>query len=162
MNAESPIFLAVFAALIAVELTWSLVRRRPVYSAGETLTNLTIALGNGLIRPIAVIWTFLVMSWIEPVQRVALPDTSWAFPLTFVVVDFAYYGYHRASHELRWLWSMHHTHHSSPWYNLSTAVRLNWVAKFVSPLFFAPLVLVGLSAEAVASVSYTHLRAHET
>ena len=151
MNAESPIFLAVFAALIAVELTWSLVRRRPVYSAGETLANLTIALGNGLIRPIAVIWTFLVMSWIEPVQRVALPDTSWAFPLTFVVVDFAYYGYHRASHEFRWLWSMHHTHHSSPWYNLSTAVRLNWVAKFVSPLFFAPLVLVGLSAEAVAS-----------
>ena len=76
MNAESPIFLAVFAALIAVELTWSLVRRRPVYSAGETLANLAIALGNGLIRPIAVIWTFLVMSWIEPVQRVALPDGS--------------------------------------------------------------------------------------
>ena len=84
-------------------------------------------------------------------QRPALPDTAWAFLITFVMVDFAYYGYHRASHEFRWLWSMHHTHHSSPWYNFSTAIRLNWIAKFVNPLFFAPLILVGFSAEAVAS-----------
>lgn len=40
---------------------------------------------------------------------------------------------------------MHYTHHSSPWLNFTTALRLNWISKFISPLFFAPLVLLGIS-----------------
>ena len=150
MEFESTYTFAIFALLVGLELTWSMIRRRPVYSAGETLANLTIAVGNGLLRPAALAWSYFVMAWLESAQRLALPETAWAFVLTFIVVDFVYYGYHRASHELRWLWTMHHTHHSSPWYNFSTAVRLNWMAKFISPLFFAPLVVVGFSAEFVA------------
>ena len=34
--------------------------------------------------------------------------------------------------------------------NLTTAVRLNWVANFFAPAFFLPLVLIGFSAEWVA------------
>lgn len=34
-------------------------------------------------------------------------------------------------------------------FNLSTAVRLNWLGLFVSPLFYIPLVLIGLSPEIV-------------
>jgi len=45
------------------------------------------------------------------------------------------------------MWTMHHTHHSSPWMNLTTAVRLNWLGSFVSPIFFVPFVLIGFSAE---------------
>ena len=76
-----------------------------------------------------------------------LPAMPWAFLLTFVVADLAYYRYHRFSHEIPILWTMHHTHHSGMWMNLTAAVRLNWVANFVAPLFFAPLVLVGFSGE---------------
>jgi sterol desaturase/sphingolipid hydroxylase (fatty acid hydroxylase superfamily) len=140
-----------FLLLCAVELCWSLLRRRAVYNAAETLANLAIAIGNGLIRPVALAWSYLLMSWLEPAQRFAMPDTLPAFLLTFVVVDFAYYWYHRGSHQLRWLWAMHHTHHSSPWFNFSTAVRLNWLAKFVTPVFFAPLVLLGFPAEFIAA-----------
>jgi sterol desaturase/sphingolipid hydroxylase (fatty acid hydroxylase superfamily) len=90
------------------------------------------------------------MSLIEPLQVFRLPDTAWAFLVTFVIADFAYYWYHRLSHEVPLLWTMHHTHHSSPWMNFTTAMRLNWIAKFVSPVFFAPLVLLGLSPEFLA------------
>jgi sterol desaturase/sphingolipid hydroxylase (fatty acid hydroxylase superfamily) len=31
--------------------------------------------------------------------------------------------------------------------NLSTAVRLNWIGAFVSPIFYFPLVLIGFSPE---------------
>lgn len=137
--------------LCAVELGWSLMRRRAVYNAAETLANLAIAIGNSLIKPVALAWSYLLMSWLEPAQRFALPDTLTAFLLTFVVVDLAYYWYHRGSHQLRWLWTLHHTHHSSPWFNFTTAVRLNWLAKFVTPVFFAPLVLLGFSAEFIAA-----------
>lgn len=142
---------AALLLLCAVELGWSLLRRRAVYNAAETLANLAIAIGNGLIRPVALAWSYLLMSWLEPAQPFALPGTLPAFLLTFVVVDFAYYWYHRGSHQLRWLWAMHHTHHSSPWFNFSTAVRLSWLAKFVTPVFFAPLVLLGFSAEFIAA-----------
>lgn len=151
MNAATLIPALALIALIVVELSWSLLRRRPIYNAGETLANLAIAVGNGLIRPAAIAWSYLIMSWLEPARMLSLPETLLTFFLTFVVVDLAYYGYHRASHELRWLWAMHHTHHSSPWYNFSTAVRLNWLAKFITPLYFAPLVLIGLPAEFVAA-----------
>ena len=151
MNATALIPVIALIALIVVELSWSVLRRRPIYNAGETLANLAIAVGNGLIRPAAIAWSYLVMSWIEPAQGLLLPETLLTFLLTFLIVDFAYYGYHRASHELRWLWAMHHTHHSSPWYNFSTAVRLSWLAKFITPLYFAPLVLIGLPVEFVVA-----------
>ncbi len=151
MDTTGVIALGTFLLLCAAELGWSLLRGRAVYNGTETLANFAIAIGNGLIRPVALAWSYLLMSWLEPAQRLAIPDTLPAFLLTFVVVDFAYYWYHRGSHQLRWLWALHHTHHSSPWFNFSTAVRLNWLAKFVTPLFFAPLVLLGFSAEWVAA-----------
>ncbi|MEM9301713.1 MAG: sterol desaturase family protein [Pseudomonadota bacterium] len=148
METASLVVLVAIAILIAFELIWSLRRRQPVYDPGETFANVAIAVGNGLLRPAAVAWGYFVMTWIEPLRT--LPETVWAFALTFVVVDIAYYGYHRASHEIRVLWAMHHTHHSSPWFNFSTAIRLSWIAKFVGPLVFAPLVLIGFPAEWVA------------
>jgi sterol desaturase/sphingolipid hydroxylase (fatty acid hydroxylase superfamily) len=37
--------------------------------------------------------------------------------------DFIYYWNHRLQHEARYLWAIHVVHHSSPRYNLSTALR---------------------------------------
>ena len=138
------LFLGVF---VAAEVLWAKRRRRAVYNVRESFTNATIMVGNNLIRPISLGWRYFVFSLIEPLQVYTLPKTGWAFILTFLIADFAYYWYHRLSHEVSILWTMHHTHHSSVWMNLTTAVRLNWLANFVSPLFFAPFVLLGLSPE---------------
>ncbi|MEO1035883.1 MAG: sterol desaturase family protein [Pseudomonadota bacterium] len=140
-----PIFLAVvFLACIAAELIWALRRRPEVYNLKESLSNLSMMIVNNISRPLALAWTFLVLSLLEPFRLFQLPETGWVFLVTFVVADFAYYWFHRFSHEVPILWTMHYTHHSSPWLNLTTAVRLNWIAKFVSPLFFVPLMLLGL------------------
>ena len=144
--------LAVFLAFVLAEVAWALVRRREVYNVRETLVaNLGIMIGNNLIRPFSLAWKYAVFSLVEPLQAFPLPATGWAFLVTFVVADCAYYWYHRLTHAVPVLWTMHHTHHSSPWMNLTTAVRLNWIANFVSPLFFAPLILVGFSPEAVTA-----------
>ena len=142
---------AVFVTSVAAELIWSRVAGHGVYSLKEALSNLGMMIvGNGL-RPAATAWTLLVLSLLEPLRSVRMPETGWTFLVTFLVVDFAYYWYHRLSHEVPLLWAIHHAHHSSPWMNLTTAVRLNWIGKFLSPLFFAPLVLLGLPATFVAA-----------
>ena len=140
--------LAIFLAFVLAEVAWALLRRRKVYNLRETLiANFGISVGNNLLRPVSLAWKYAVFSVIEPLQAFSLPATGWAFLLTFVVADCAYYWYHRFSHVVPILWTMHHTHHSSPWMNLTTAIRLNWIANFISPLFFAPLILLGFSPE---------------
>lgn len=151
---DQPIILAIVAVIaVLAEVAWSCRRRRPVHDLGDSLSNLGMLAVNRLLRPLALAWSFFVLSLMEPLQPVRLPATGWVFLLTFVVTDFFYYWYHRLSHEVPLLWTMHYTHHSSRWLNLTTAVRLNWIAKFVGPLFFAPLVLLGMSpAYVVASL----------
>lgn len=142
---------AALLTLVFLEVLWSKWRKREIYNIKESLCNLGIMVGNNLIRPLSLVWKYAIFSMIEPFQIYSLPNTGWAFLITFLVTDFAYYWYHRFSHEIPALWVMHHTHHSSPWMNLSTAVRLNWIANFVSPFFFALLILLGFSAEAVTA-----------
>ena len=141
---RSELFLFLIALLL-VEIMWSWSRQRGVYNAKEVLCNIGIAVGSNLIKPVSLAWKYFIFSLIEPLQVFTLPQTVGIFVVTFLVADCAYYWYHRLSHEIPILWTMHHTHHSSLWYNLTTAVRLNWIANFVSPLFFAPLILIGFS-----------------
>ena len=144
--------LAFLLVFVVAESVWSALRRRRAYDLRDTLANVGISVGNNLIRPLSLAWKALVFSWIEPFQLFRLDfGIGWTFLATFVVADCAYYWYHRLSHEIPILWTMHHTHHSSPWMNLTTAVRLNWVANFVSPVFFAPLVLLGFSGNLVVA-----------
>jgi len=63
--------------------------------------------------------------------------------LLFFAEDFTYYWYHRASHEVRFLWAAHENHHSSERYNLSTALRQSWTTPFTEMLFYWPLPLLG-------------------
>jgi sterol desaturase/sphingolipid hydroxylase (fatty acid hydroxylase superfamily) len=142
-----PAFAAIIVILVLAEAIWSWRRGRGAYSARETASNAVMMVVNQALKPLSVAWTYLVLSQFESLQLFRLPHTGWAFVVTFVVADLAYYWQHRLMHVVPALWTMHHTHHSSPWMNLTTAVRLNWVAKFLSPLFFVPLVLLGLSPE---------------
>lgn len=145
MNLVGFTFLIFFLGFIVVEIAWASFRKRKVYNLRESLSNAFMMMVNNLIKPLSLAWKFWVFSWIEPWQTFALPQTAWAFLLTFLVVDAAYYWYHRLSHEMPLLWVMHHTHHSSPWMNLTTAFRLNWIANFVGPIFFLPLILLGFN-----------------
>lgn len=64
--------------------------------------------------------------------------------LLFLLLEFCYYVFHRASHRIRWFWSAHVAHHSSSYMNFSTAMRQsalyslggNW-------LFYLPLAFLG-------------------
>ena len=62
--------------------------------------------------------------------------------LLFFLDDFAYYWFHRISHEVRLFWASHVVHHSSQYFNLSTALRQTWVPMTYFP-FWMPIALLG-------------------
>jgi len=151
MNTIEIIFLAIILIAIIAEAVWSHHQEKGVYNTKEALGNLGILIGNNLLKPLSLAWKYLVFTAVVPFQIVDLPINLLTVLLTFFVAEFAYYWYHRLSHETPLLWTMHHTHHSSPWMNLTTAVRLNWLGSFISPLFFLPFILIGFSPEIFAA-----------
>ena len=75
-------------------------------------------------------------------------ETVWTWWVGFLAVDGAYWVFHLASHKLGWLWASHSVHHSSEYYNLTTALRqplIDGIAAFVPYLaaaFVVPLPVV--------------------
>jgi sterol desaturase/sphingolipid hydroxylase (fatty acid hydroxylase superfamily) len=140
-------FLGLVLLAFLAELLWSKIKQNSAYNLKETMSNLGIVMGNNLLKPVSLGWKFLVFNAVEAYKVFTIPTNGYTFLLTFFVAEFAYYWYHRLSHETPILWTLHHTHHSSLWYNLTTAVRLNWLGSFVSPVFFIPFVLIGFSSK---------------
>lgn len=135
----------VLVALI-IEIIWANQKKNNVFNLKESLGNLGVFIGNNLLKPLALGWKYLVFGWVAQFQFFEIPVNIFTVILTFLVAEFGFYWYHRLSHETPLLWTLHHTHHSGMRMNLTTAVRLNWIGAFVSPLIYLPFVLLGFSA----------------
>ena len=72
-------------------------------------------------------------------------DAWWSWVILFFVDDFAYYWFHRVSHESRLFWNFHVVHHSSENYNLSVAVRQSWFSGLLHWIFYASIMLIGFA-----------------
>lgn len=117
----------------------------------DTRASLEMGLGNVAISALVQIPTFGLYAWLWN-HRLFDPGTGLAaFALLFFVEDFVYYAWHRASHEIRGLWAAHVNHHSSEYFNLSTALRQSWTTPFTVPLFYAVLPLAGFSPGMIAT-----------
>ncbi|MFR9776559.1 sterol desaturase family protein [Micromonospora sp. MS34] len=114
------------------------------YEVRDTTTSLSMGLGSQLI---GVPWKLLTAGayaglWlIAPIHL--SPGNWWTWVIVFFADDIAYYWFHRLHHEVRVLWASHVVHHSSVYYNLSTALRQSWTPMTSLP-FWLPLALLGI------------------
>jgi sterol desaturase/sphingolipid hydroxylase (fatty acid hydroxylase superfamily) len=115
------------------------------YSAKDSRTSIAMGLGNVIVN---LGWKLVVVAVYAAAYLLApwhLPADN---PLTWVALffadDFIYYWYHRTHHTIRVLWASHVVHHSSEFYNLSTALRQPWTP-FSSLPYWIPLALLGFS-----------------
>ena len=138
-----------FIATMLLELGLARWRGTGRYETRDTLASLVMGGGNlveGILTGAAV---FAVMMAVYPLAPFKLAEqpwgwSPWVFVLCFVLDDLRYYWFHRFSHEVRWFWASHVTHHSSQHYNLSTALRQTWTYTVVLGFVFRlPLVLLG-------------------
>ena len=72
---------------------------------------------------------------VAPVQL--SPTSVWTWVLLFFADDLAYYWFHRTHHEVRLFWASHVVHHSSTYFNLSTALRQSWTPMTVAAVLAA-------------------------
>ena len=121
------------------------------YTLRDSATSITMGLGSLVIGAVWGLVALAFYAWIAswaPVDlgAVAAGPVGWplvaAWALLVLVDDFCYYWFHRVHHEVRLFWAAHVTHHSSQYYNLSTAVRQSWTP-MTGLLFYVPVFLLG-------------------
>lgn len=114
------------------------------YERRDTTANISlgfISLAWGALFGVA---HFFIYTFLYNLTPLRVPVTAvWAWVVLFILDDFLYYWFHRASHEMRFFWNFHVVHHSSEHYNLSVAVRQSWFGGLAHWIFYAPLALLG-------------------
>jgi sterol desaturase/sphingolipid hydroxylase (fatty acid hydroxylase superfamily) len=117
------------------------------YAAKDTVTSLAMGLGNqlfGLIKLFSTGGLIIAAAALTPLSLSAADPWTWV--LALVLGDLSYYWSHRAQHRIRLLWAHHNVHHSSEYFNLSTALRQGWLPPIVAVLAVLeiPAALLGV------------------
>ena len=128
--------------LVAVELIVSHLQNRGYYHRKETIGSVLVGIGNvavslsiKLALLYAAVWMYNLVPW-----RMEL--NWWTFIPCYIIFDLCSYWAHNVSHNQRFWWATHVTHHSGEDYNLSTSFRLSWM-QYLKIIFMLPVALLG-------------------
>jgi sterol desaturase/sphingolipid hydroxylase (fatty acid hydroxylase superfamily) len=135
-----------FFALMAVEL-WAARRKGlALYRFDDAVADLS----TGMTQQVALLFfkkaglfaAYLLVYRHRVLDLRAGSALTWA--VAIVLVDLAYYWWHRLSHEVSVLWAAHIVHHSSEDYNLAVALRQSVLTPWTVVPFHLPLALLGV------------------
>jgi len=140
-------FLPIVALAIILESYFYNKKYSKSYPWRESATSLGVGFGHqltGIINRLLI--QGVMASFVWQYRVFTMPDKWWIYLLLFIGLEFCYYWYHRASHEVFLMWATHSTHHTPNELTLSAAYRLGWMPFLsFSWVFFLPLVLIGFS-----------------
>jgi sterol desaturase/sphingolipid hydroxylase (fatty acid hydroxylase superfamily) len=153
-----------FLTLLVLEVLWTRRHAREAgilgYEQRDTWASLAMGIGNVVISGATIygaiaLWGF---GYEHRLASLGQPLAWWSWLLLFFAEDLCYYVFHRSHHAVRVLWAAHVNHHSSQFFNLSTALRQPWFTPFTGPIFWLPLALLGypppmiLTAQAISLI----------
>ena len=133
----------IFFLLIGIELLVGYLKKEKLYRFNDALTNINLGIGSQVVGIMTKGLLFLAYLYLFENRVYTFENTWWSWALLFLGVDFFYYWFHRASHEVNALWAAHIVHHQSEDYNLSVALRQSWFQGWFSWAFYLPLAFVG-------------------
>jgi alkylglycerol monooxygenase len=134
-----------FFFLIAVEFLVSKWRGQHLYRLNDSISDLSCGLIQQLVTVLFAGFMLLGYDSIySSLRLVQLPaDHTLTWVACFLLFDFAYYWFHRLSHEINFMWAAHIVHHQSEEYNLTVALRQSSLQPFMSMVFYWPLAFLG-------------------
>ena len=144
----NPVVIAIpfFALTIAAEAWWAFRTKTNAYHSKDAWNNILIGFVSVAFGALFGLFIGAIYTFAYSLAPFKFPANAWwTWALLFFVDDFAYYWFHRISHETRLFWNFHVVHHSSEQYNLSVAVRQSWFSGLLHWVFYAPLMLVGFA-----------------
>ncbi len=134
-----------FVVGIALELAVARVQGRRVYRLADAMADMGCGIAQQLVSLFLATAVLLGgYAWLYEYRLFTLP-TAW-LPWVAAVfgVEFAYYWWHRLSHEVNILWAAHVVHHHSEDYNLAVALRQSVTTWLTTIPFYFPLALLGV------------------
>ncbi|MGQ0543213.1 MAG: sterol desaturase family protein [Blastocatellia bacterium] len=138
------IAIPLFAALIALEAWYAHRKQLDYFESKDAWTNILIGFVSVVFGALFGLFVGSIYAFAYEIAPFKFPvDAWWSWVILFFVDDFAYYWFHRVSHESRLFWNFHVVHHSSEQYNLSVAVRQSWFSSILHWVFYAPIMLLG-------------------
>ena len=145
--------LPIILAMILVETLISGLNKKSLYKNKDTLCTSGFLLGNILmgfaIKSITLgLHVFLYQFRIFDLMNEIPLWAMWL--MTFILIDFVFYIYHRFSHRVRFLWAIHMSHHSSEEMNFAVSMRQAWLGPISKIPFFIVLPLLGLDPTIIA------------
>lgn len=147
---RDPVALAIpaFALLLAIE--WcAAVKLEDGAKGSYKGSDARASLGMGLVsiatttawKTLALFGYTALYVYVAPWH---LPADAWYTWVILVVgVDVLFYSYHRIAHRTRIIWATHQAHHSSEYFNFSTALRQKW-NNSGEIVMWLPLPLIGI------------------
>jgi sterol desaturase/sphingolipid hydroxylase (fatty acid hydroxylase superfamily) len=120
------VFTPIFIVLILAEMILIRYKGTKQQSFSDSLASMTSGLLQSLwMRNVKYFAPMLPYAFLYEHYRLYDPplDSWWCAALLFVVIDLLYYFGHRLSHSSTFVWSGHYVHHSSEYYNFTTAIR---------------------------------------
>ncbi len=145
--------LPIIFMLMMAEATVSQYQNKKYYKNKDTLCTSGLVVGN-ILMSLTIKGATLALHFYLYQFRVF--DISNSIPvwllwvLTFVLIDFVFYIYHRCSHKIRFLWAIHMSHHSSEEMNFGVSLRQAWLGPVSKIPFFAILPLIGFDPTVIA------------
>ncbi len=133
MQLPDPVTFAIpaFVLLILIEaVIGRFAPKKSNYEMRDSAASLFMGLGNFAIGLVNFGIVGAASLWVYQFRLFDIGYHWWAFVLILFAEDFVYYWFHRLSHEHRIWWAAHINHHSSQYYNLTTALRQTWTGGF--------------------------------
>jgi len=136
---------AVPVIVLSVVVEWGVgvYKKKNYYHKKDFAAALTIGAVNAVLGGLLKVWLFGLALVIYNLVPWAMPRTWWGFVVCFLAVDFCRYWAHRISHEQRFWWATHVTHHSSEKMNFSVSFRTGWT-QHIKFVFFLPVPMLGI------------------
>ena len=147
------LILLALSPLFLTFVVYEFVTHRKLYDIKDSLANTALALLHQGSDAIALV---LLMPYFYWLHQFALFDISLNITtvfIAFLLQDFLYYWFHKASHHIHWLWAAHVVHHSSTKMNFSTAFRQSLMYPIAGMwLFWMPMIVLGFEPTIVFTV----------
>lgn len=144
----NPIVYAIPVFMASILLEAWIAHRRGVatYDIPDAITSLNFGILSQLSGVFVRVFTFGIYIWVFDNLRIHTfsADSLWVWVFALIAYDFIYYWVHRCGHEINLMWSAHQVHHSSEYFNLSTALRQTSTGAFASFPFYLPMALLGV------------------
>ncbi len=138
-------FFFAFLAVLAITFEWYLssIRKLNLYSKEDFKMNIKIGVVAALLQACCKGWVLASWFYFYHLSVFQFETSIIVLLEIFILNEFVYYWYHRLSHRVPILWAVHVNHHSSPYFNFSTAARNAVFGVFFKNAFLCILPILG-------------------